>query len=66
MTGVLISTGTVKHYGIPYVPVILDVSVFDLFMSDSLSVSAVRLTETDYGVIFRVLSNAVMGFRFKR
>jgi len=57
MTGTLMGTETVNKHGVPYVLVIPDVSVFDPGMSDSL-VSAGRLIEADYGVIFRIPSNA--------
>ena len=57
MTGIVMGTETVDQHGVPYVLVIPDVSVFDPGMSDSL-VSAGRLMEADYGVIFRIPSNA--------
>jgi len=47
----------VDDHGVPYVFVIPDVLVFDPGMSNSL-VSAGRLMEADYRVIFRILSNA--------
>ena len=57
MTGILMGTETVDQHGVPYVLIIPDVSVFDPGMSDSL-VSAGRPMEADYGVIFRIPSNA--------
>jgi len=57
MTGILMGTETVDQYGIPYALVIPDVSVFDPGMSVSV-VSAGRLMEADYGVIFQIPSNS--------
>lgn len=59
LTGILtrMGTETVDQYGLPYVLVFADVSVFDpgTTVSDSL-VSAGRRMEADYGVIFRIPS----------
>ena len=66
MPGILMGTETVDQYGKHHVLVVPDVSVFDPDMSDSL-ISAGRLMEADYNVIFRLPSNAVSdGFSSKR
>ena len=57
MTSILMGTETIDQHGVPCVLVIPDVLVFDPGMYDSL-VSAGRLMEADYGVIFRIPSNA--------
>ena len=59
-------TETVDQYGKHHVLVVLDVSVFNPDVSDSL-ISAGCLMEADYNVIFRIPSNAVSdGFSSKR
>ena len=59
-------TETVDLHGKHHVLVIPDVSVFNAHMTDSL-ISAGRLMEADYNVIFRLPSNAASnGFSSKR
>ena len=66
MKGILMGTETVDQHGKHYILVIPDISVFDPNMSDSL-VSAGRLMEADYNVIFRLPSKAATdGFSSKQ
>ena len=57
MKSILMGTESVDQYGKHHVLVVPDVYVFDPDMSDSL-ISADRLMEADYSIIFRIPQNA--------
>ena len=57
MTSILMGTETVDQYGKHHVLVVPTVAVFNPCMSDSL-ISASRLMDVDYNVMFRIPQNA--------